>query len=184
MACVVGDGDDDDDLPNIGGSGGSSTGGSAGSTGGTAGTGGATGGTGGAAGGAGGADSVVCSEDAENNTPVTTCEAESQDQLCQVCIQQNCCDEFEDCYAEGPEEQCGFGGPGTWPTEGGEFACFVACVSDPTSEGLSGDLVPGSNDAKAACGDHCRSSNCTTATTMSVLTACMTAADCDADCYF
>jgi hypothetical protein len=61
-------------------------------------------------------------------TPYSSCapDAMSADDVCALCIQSKCCTEYEACYAFGPGDQCGYGGPGDM----GEISCVQACIQD------------------------------------------------------
>jgi hypothetical protein len=137
-ACTVGSGDGDidkhdhgtggDESTGSGGDGnttssggdGTSTDGGSAST--TTGGSGATG-TGGGAGGEGPAPAELACESEESES-TTSCTELDSDNPCELCIQENCCTQFEACLGEGPDQACAWGGP-----EGeGEFYCVQNCM--------------------------------------------------------
>jgi len=144
-ACTVTTSTDDDDFGTAGtssgtagsGTAGSSTAGTAGAAAGSAGAAGAAAGSAGTAGtaGTGGAAAVPFQCDADDGkigTP-NTCAPTDSSNDCQKCIQAKCCTEQSACYATGPGNQCGWGGPLTIndkPNPGGEAYCIETCIQD------------------------------------------------------
>ncbi|MET0795199.1 MAG: hypothetical protein ABW061_27015 [Polyangiaceae bacterium] len=57
-------------------------------------------------------------------------DAEHTDDVCALCIQSSCCDAYKACYAYGPGDQCGYGGP----DDAGEISCVQQCVQDGVAE--------------------------------------------------
>jgi len=152
--CVVKSGDGDGDSAageggesatggsSTGGKGGSSTGGKGGSTGGSTTGGSSTGGstTGGSA--TGGSSGTVNMPDPEcdpdmgllDSTPFPDCEPRPGDD-CDLCVQENCCEESRICYGYDAENVCGWGGPTSGPYAGqSEYDCYVSCASDYVQE--------------------------------------------------
>jgi len=128
-ACVVTTTDD-----NTAGAAGTGTAGAGTAGAGTAGAGTAGSGTAGAgtagsntAGTAGApATSFECdTDDGELQGTPTSCTPMDAQDACQTCIQSKCCDQFSACYAEGPRDQCGWGGPPVSLGQAtvGEIAC-------------------------------------------------------------
>ena len=149
---------------NRGGTGGN-TGGSSGNTGGTGGntggTGGATGGTGGMTGGTSGTggDEYECDPNDGSelvNTPYPDCAPRDATDDCEVCIQENCCEESRICFGFNPGNVCGSGGPTTGPYAGNsEFDCYRFCAEDYVME--NGVYDEGANDE---CTGACVTDDC------------------------
>jgi hypothetical protein len=135
-----------------GGSGG--TGGTSAGKGGAAGTGGTSAGKGGAAGSGGSGQSGTSGSTSEagqggsgeeidttpecdpdsgqlDNTPWPNCEPTDSENECEVCIQQNCCEESQECFSHSPGNVCGWGGPEADDgSRMGEAVCYQSCVRD------------------------------------------------------
>jgi hypothetical protein len=149
-----------------GGSAGSSAGSSAAGTGGTTGGSAGTGGTGGTsdAGMAGAGDTgnepVATCDPADgmlDSTPFPNCDADPEDDDCQICIQESCCEESMNCYATEPYNVCGWGGP----TEGdyakmNEIGCFTKCLEDATA---ANEMTCTADDADS-CAVECATPMC------------------------
>jgi hypothetical protein len=60
--------------------------------------------------------------------PLSSCAATANDP-CQLCVQAHCCSEYEDCFAQNPGNQCGYGGP----NDAGEIGCIQRCIQDELS---------------------------------------------------
>ena len=165
VGCVVSSDPDDDDTEGgvSGGSGG--TGGSGGSTGGKAGTGGSAGSTAGSggSGGSGGSTAPFTCEPKDGgslgSTPGASCAPQSDSgDICQACVQQNCCDEWKACIATRPNNPCGFGSPvqrGGSPI--GEITCFQECIFAALDDGGTA-----SQDTQRTCAGNCTSPGCGT----------------------
>lgn len=157
-ACTISEGD----VDSIGGFGGSGdTGGS--STGATD-SGGApsTGGTG--QGGEGGEPILIdCQVDSTDDGTPGSCDPISESDfdgtedeyndyyLCQSCIQDLCCEEYETCFATGPDTACALG---TTARGDGEYACITECLT------ALGDDFIGDQDDLDTCAAECGSSEC------------------------
>jgi hypothetical protein len=127
---------------NGGGGSGGSTGGSGG---GPPGGGGTSGGTGGATGGAGGTAGASC--DPNPGTP-GTCTPVDPNDLCQQCIETNCCPEWGACTQDNPLDNCSAGGIGGE----GEAVCFQQCLFDAGVADETTQATCAGNCATAGCG--------------------------------
>ncbi len=166
-ACVVteGDGDDDDAF---GGDSGTSTAGTpttGGTESGTAGTkttgGGGTGGTagttaGGAPDGAGGEAYVpgLCQADDPTPTIEPSCAPVATDDdaghECAKCVKAKCCSEWQGCFGNTPTTACGFGAT---KDADGQFECIINCFADNTDGETDADMLLG--DCTAGCANQC-----------------------------
>ena len=173
VGCVVSGGDDDNEEDSgVSGSGGK--GGSGGSTGGKAGTGGSAGSTAGTGGSAGSTAPFTCEPKdggSLGSTPGASCAPQSDSgDICQACVQMNCCDEWKACIATRPNNPCGFGSPvqrGGSPI--GEITCFQECIFDALDDGGTA-----SQDTQRICAGNCTSPGCgTPAGATSDLIACL-----------
>lgn len=104
------------------------------------------------AGGEGDVDPVVCDADDPQSSPYPDCEPVDADNSCEVCVQQSCCEESEACWAFGPKNACGWGGP----NDEGEITCYQTCVTDWLDEhdGQCGQA------ALDECADRCATTAC------------------------
>ncbi|HVR20357.1 MAG TPA: hypothetical protein VMS65_11690 [Polyangiaceae bacterium] len=145
--------------PSEGGEGGeaATSGGTAGTAmAGNAGQGGGTGATAGA-GGRNPSDAECDPADGElDATPYPDCEPRDSSDVCELCIQAECCAESKTCYGYYPGNVCGWGGPTTGSYGGyNEIDCYVACVRDYVSEfGVYDDA------ADTACVPACTTPGC------------------------
>lgn len=213
-ACTTGSGTGDDEgfggFGNRTGAGGgagttgATTTGSGGATGGTTGNGGTSGsgGTsstttstgaggmpaGGAAGSGNGSPALVCGDAMAMPTP-GDCEQDTLDDPCGACIRSRCCDEFEACVAQtpgdGPDEECGWGGPADGGPSGesypGEFFCIQDCMLGLAEAGM----FPTRDDLEG-CTTPCQTAECSLGVSdvTSALIGCMVAEDEDPnDCF-
>ena len=131
-----------------GNSSGSSTAGASGSgTAGASGSGTAGGSTAGAGGTAGTSFSCDPAEAGATGTPdANACEMTAGQNDCDKCVRTKCCTEYSNCYATGPGNQCGYGGP----KDEGEFVCSQGCLVDVfTAHGSV------NNDDKGMCAANC-----------------------------
>ena len=114
-----------------------------------------------------------------------SCEPEDENDACQVCIQELCCEQYEACNAYEPFNVCGWGGPDDWPSQGGEFLCYVDCINrnfDETgTEPNTVDLIDSQleNDCIAECATPACENIPGTAT--QDLAVCMR--DCQPECF-
>ncbi len=167
-ACVVteGNGDDDDAF---GGDSGTSTAGTkstAGDTG-TAGTkttgGGGSGGSGtagttagGSPDGAGGEAYVPGKCEADSPTPSVepSCAHVAADDMdgheCAKCVKAKCCDEWGTCFGNTPTTACGYGATAA---ADGQFECIINCFADNKANETDADMLL--SDCSAGCANQC-----------------------------
>jgi hypothetical protein len=107
----------------------------------------------GSAGGGGSGGVVQCNPTGENGTPGTSCAADDPLDVCQVCLQSSCCEQWRWCVATDPLEPCAWGGPGGE----GEVVCFQSCV-------LEAQLTGGIPDQQTVifCRSRCATPGCST----------------------
>jgi hypothetical protein len=181
-----------------GGSAGSTAG--SGGTSGSAGSGGSAGSTAGSSGAGTGGTGVLEDDDPLcdppsgmlDSTPYDTCAPAAGEETdpCALCIQADCCDESEACYAYAPGNVCGWGGPMDDDDEylgGGEIGCYRSCILDfvenegdgAYDETAEGDCVAACTTEMDASGMEC-DGNIGTAT--SDMTGCMKTS-CDDECF-
>ena len=133
---------------NTAGTSGSSTAGASGS--GTAGSGTAGTATAGAGGTAGTSFQCDPAEAGATGTPDSTaCEMTTDETDCDKCVRTKCCTEYSACYATGPGNQCGYGGP----KDNGEFFCYQSCLVDLFTKNQSI-----SEEDKGTCAANCGTS--------------------------
>ncbi|HEY3500342.1 MAG TPA: hypothetical protein VGK73_36875 [Polyangiaceae bacterium] len=106
-------------------------------------------------GGAGGEgpdpEAIVCDSEEPDSTPYPNCEPVDANNECEACVEQNCCEESQACFAFAPFNVCGWGGP----NEEGEINCYVDCISEWLDEnGACGQA------ALDACADECTTAAC------------------------
>jgi hypothetical protein len=194
-ACVVteGNGDDDDAF---GGDSGTSTAGTkstAGSDSGTAGTK-TTGGSGGTAGtSAGGspeggsADAYVpglCEADSPTPTVEPSCAPVAADDTagheCAKCVKAKCCNEWQTCFGNTPTTACGFGATAD---ADGQFECILNCFGDNKDGETDADTLLG--NCTAGCANQCDTpDNGLPLDSTNALVDCANkAATCQAECF-
>lgn len=106
-------------------------------------------------GGAGGAGPLACGPTA---TAGGSCEPADPTNLCQACVEVECCAEQRACNSTEPETTCAFGSTlfdGS-PVEGGEIACMMECFAARSEEGVLG----ATEDDVNACAELCAASEC------------------------
>jgi hypothetical protein len=172
-----------------GGSGGSEAGGGGTSgeeTGGTSGAGTGGGGSGGTAGLPSAEDTIPeCDPDMGDvlNTPYPGCAPSdpADPDLCEVCIQEQCCEESIACYGFAPGNVCGWGGPDSGDYSGrGEIGCYVQCLYDYVQEyGLCDE------DGQDMCIGMCHKDMCggVIGNQTSELASCIVDSGCTEACY-
>jgi hypothetical protein len=170
-ACVVSEGDGDDDDTNIddagessgakAGRGGGSNGGAGGSKAGSTSGGMITGGSSGAPsdGGmpAGGAsyEPGLCEENAPiEPTMVPSCDLnaadDEPDNACRKCMKTRCCTSWKTCYGEAPTTACGWGAT---EEAAGQFDCVVRCFFEGAA--TAGDSDALFQECGMNCGNQC-----------------------------
>jgi hypothetical protein len=90
-------------------------------------------------------------EGALENTPFPNCEPVDSGDACEVCIEQNCCEESKLCWGFAPGNVCGWGGPGAQ----GEITCFTACLAEWVD-----DNNACGQSALDTCADACATTAC------------------------
>lgn len=164
----------------LGGSGGSSTsgnGGTGGSLGGSSGSGGSSGTT---------SMAPTCDADAsDTGMPYPTCAPTDATDECEVCIQTNCCEESQNCFATEPYNVCGWGGPDTDDESTGvvsgigEIGCYRSCLAQYVNDNGVCD-----GDGIDQCATACATPACDglPGDATSTLAACMQTS-CSQDCF-